>query len=85
MATLTRRIAAFKSSCKVATPQALKDRRRRVAFQLHQKKRRLQHLEQQAQSVAKELEGPPSICFGGRALFRQQAQLAADGFPSHEA
>ena len=84
-ADLSRKLAAFKPSRKVATPQALKDRRRRVAFQLHQKKRRLHHLELKAQAVAKASRGTPSICFGGRALFRKQHRLEANGFESHEA
>ena len=84
-ADLTQKLATFKPSRKLATAQALMDRRRRVAFQLHQKKRRLHHLELKAQAVEKASRGTPSICFGGRAVFRKQARLGANGFESHEA
>ena len=83
-AQLTRRIASFKPSRKAASPQAFKDRRRRVAFQLHQKKRRLGILETRLRKVEARLAAPPSICFGSRKLFRMQFQLEANGFSSHE-
>lgn len=82
---LTRQIAAFKPSGEMAAPQAFQNERRRVAFQLHQKKRRLHLLETKRRAVAASLRQPPAICFGGRGLFRKQFHLEANGFASHEA
>jgi IS605 OrfB family transposase len=82
---LTRRMAGFKPSRKGATAQGCLDRRGRVAFQLHQKRRRLNALSTRLKAVEAGLEGPPAICFGGRKLFRKQFQLEANGFSSHEA
>ena len=81
---LTRRIAAFKPSRKAATPQAFKDRRSRVAFQIHHKARRLHLLETKLEAIEKGLARPPALCFGSRTLFRKQFQLEANGFASHE-
>lgn len=97
-ADLTRKIAFFKpprkslgtsttpgkDARKVATPQAFKDRRARVDFQIHQKKRRLETLAARLRQVETRMEGTPSICFGGRALFRKQFHLKENGFGSHE-
>jgi IS605 OrfB family transposase len=82
-AALTRRIAAFKPSRKTPTPQALKVRRARIAFQVHQKKRRQGLLAARLRLVAARMAGTPSICFGGRAWFRKQFHLEANGFRSH--
>jgi len=82
-AALTRAIAAFKPSRTLATPQAFKDRRARVDFQVHQKKRRLETLAARLRQVEARMAGTPSICFGGRALFRKQFHLEANGFASH--
>ena len=80
----TGRIAAFKPSRNPATLQKFKDRQGRVAYQLHQKRRRLHRLETRLKAVEAGLEAPPSICFGSRKLFRTQFQLEANGFASHE-
>ena len=81
---LTRRIAGFRPSDQRPTPQADSDRRTKVAFQLHQKKRRLHALELKAEAVGLALGGKPSLCFGGRALFRQQFHLQENGFADHD-
>ena len=84
-ASLTRKIVAFKPSRKLATPQAWLDTRRRVAYQLHQKRRRLQALGLKREAVGARMHEPPSICFGGRRLFRKQFNFEANGFESFEA
>jgi IS605 OrfB family transposase len=83
--TLGRRIAAFRASGKLAQAQPLQDRRSRISFQLHQKQRRRHALERRLGAAEAALAGPPALCFGGRALFRQQFQLQANGFENHEA
>jgi IS605 OrfB family transposase len=80
---LTRKLAVFHSSRACQTPQKERDRRARIGFQLHQKKRRLHALELRAEAVAKALAGMPALCFGGRALFRQQFHLKENGFADH--
>ena len=57
-------------------------RRWRVRFRLHQKKRRLAMLRARLEAERR-YQGPPSICFGSRKLFRAQFYLAENGFASH--
>ncbi len=90
IAGLKRRIKAAKE--KIARlEKALKkagssERKRRLEFILHQKKRRLKTLEDRLQNARREAARKiPSICFGGRKLFRAQFHLAENGYPSHEA
>jgi hypothetical protein len=80
---LTRKIAAFQPSRKRPTAQPESDRRRRIAFQLHEKKRRLHAQELKAEAVGQALADQPALCFGGRDLFRQQFHLRENGFADH--
>jgi IS605 OrfB family transposase len=82
---LGRRIAACRASGKWPMAQALQERRRRTAFQIHQKMRHRHALELRLQRAEVSLAGPPSLCFGGRVLFRRQFQLQANGFADHGA
>ena len=82
-ATLTRRMAACRSPHQDGNLQALADRRRRIAFRIHQKQRRRHALQHRLQALESALDGAPALCFGGRRLFRQQFQLGAHGFRTH--
>lgn len=53
---------------------------------LHQKKRRLKHLEDRLEQVKKDhANGTVRCCFGTRKLFRAQFDLEKNGYASHEA
>ncbi len=58
-------------------------RRRQVRFRLHQKKRRLYTLQARLEAEQRR-QGPPSLCFGSRKLFRAQFRLKENGFASHD-
>lgn len=53
--------------------------RRRLRFQLHQKKRRAGNLQARIAEVRREIDNPTGVCFGGRKLFHQQFDLEANG------
>jgi IS605 OrfB family transposase len=54
-------------------------------FKKHQKQRRLHALADRLAAIEAQLAaGDPRICFGSRKLFRQQFDLEANGFASHE-
>ena len=62
-----------------------RDRRRRLQFLLHQKKRHLLNVEQRLHSLQKELVRPtPAVCFGSRRMFRKQFHLHANGYRHHD-
>ncbi len=51
----------------------------------HQKRRRLARLQQRlAAASAEQAAGRVRLCFGSKALFRQQFALAANGYASHQ-
>ncbi len=52
---------------------------------IHQKKRRLAHLEQKlAKALEDQKNGTVRCCFGGKKLFHAQYNLEANGYSSHE-
>lgn len=54
-------------------------------FKIHQKKRRLFHLETKLAKTQADIEsGKISICFGSKQLFKSQFNLEANGYKSHE-
>lgn len=60
------------------------DRRKKLCFQLHQKKRHLHILEQRLNSLRGRVSRPvPRVCFGGRKMFRKQFHLQANGYRDH--
>jgi len=59
------------------------ERRKSLAFAIHQKKRKLDNLQARVEKHKARLEGVPSICFGGRDLFAQQYELELNGFKDH--
>ncbi|BDG60475.1 IS200/IS605 family accessory protein TnpB-related protein [Caldinitratiruptor microaerophilus] len=64
-------------------PHERVERRQRVRFRLHQKNRRLAMLRARLEA-AENHQGPPSLCFGSRKLFRAQFHLAENGYASHD-
>ncbi|WP_242823284.1 IS200/IS605 family accessory protein TnpB-related protein [Thermaerobacter subterraneus] len=64
-------------------PEERAERRRRVRFRLHQKKRRLAMLRSRLET-AEARTGLPPICFGSRRLFHRQFHLEENGFASHD-
>jgi IS605 OrfB family transposase len=52
-------------------------------FKIHQWKRKLSTLETKLQKTKASLKEVPSICFGGRALFRKQFHLTENGYKNH--
>ncbi len=90
VAGLERRIKAAKEKIR-RLEKALKkacspERKRRLLFVLHHKKRRLKTLEDRLEVARREAgRRVPGICFGARKLFRAQFHLVENGYPSHEA
>ncbi|PZN09262.1 MAG: transposase [Bacillota bacterium] len=76
-------LAAGKGRWAALSPAERAERRRRVRFRLHQKKRRLAMLRARLET-AKARTGLPSICFGSRRLFHRQFHLEVNGFASHD-
>ncbi|BDG61684.1 IS200/IS605 family accessory protein TnpB-related protein [Caldinitratiruptor microaerophilus] len=64
-------------------PHERVERRQRVRFRLHQKNRRLAMLRARLEA-AENHQGPSSLCFGSRKLFRAQFHLAENGYASHD-
>lgn len=61
------------------------ERRGRLRFLLHQKKRHLRALEQRLDFLQEEtVRSVPGVCFGSRRMFREQFHLHANGYRSHE-
>ena len=61
------------------------DERKRLAFVIHQKKRRIATLAVRIKQHEARLTGVPSICFGSRDLFRRQFHLKENGYADHAA
>lgn len=77
-----RALASSKGKAADLKPHERVERRRRVQFRLHQKKRRLAML--QARLAAEEArQGRISVCFGSRRLFHKQFHLKENGYTSH--
>jgi len=80
---LQSKIAALKKQLKKLSTQPVTSAHR---FAWHHKNRRLIHLERKLTVVKKSQDSERvSLCFGSKKLFRQQFQLAKNGFDSHAA
>ncbi len=77
-----RALASGKGKAADLAPHERAERRWRVRFRLHQKKRRLAMLRARLEAEQAH-QGPPSICFGSRRRFRAQFHLEESGFASH--
>lgn len=62
------------------------EKRQKVKFKLHQKKRRLGLLRDRRTAIrAERKRAAPSLCFGSAKLFNAQRHLAENGFADHSA
>lgn len=77
-----RALASGKGKAAHLTPHERAERRCRVSCRLHQKKRRLAILRARLEAEQGH-QGPPSLCFGSRTLFRAQFHLAENSFACH--
>ena len=54
-------------------------------FAIHQAKRKLARQQARLATMEADIDNPiPSLCFGSKALFRKQFNLAKNGYASHE-
>lgn len=75
-------LASGKGKAADLKPHERVERRRRVWFRLHQKKRRLAMLQDRLKAEQAK-QGTPSLCFGSRRLFHAQFCLPENGYTSN--